>query len=61
MVRYRLDASGLPLPAGVWTFPAGDRPAAIARQGADLVATRHERGWLMVPRTAFAAIPSNRS
>jgi hypothetical protein len=61
VVRYRLDPAGLPIAAGVWTFPAGDRAAAIARHGADLVATRHERGWLMVPRTAFAAIPSNHS
>jgi len=61
VVRYRLDAAGSPTAVGVWSFPAGDRPATIARHGADLVATRHERGWLMVPRTAFAAIPSNHS
>ena len=56
VVRYRLDGDGAPRAAGLWEFPAGDRPAAIARSGADLVVTRHQRGWLVVPPTAFAPI-----
>ncbi|HXT21928.1 MAG TPA: hypothetical protein VN923_14350 [Thermoanaerobaculia bacterium] len=56
VVRYRLGGDGTPTVAGVWTFPAGDRPAALARSGADLVVTRHERGWLVVPPTAFTPI-----
>ena len=57
VVRYRLDAAGTPIPAAIW-FPAGDRPAAIARHGANLVTT-DEGGWTIVPRTAFAGLTSH--
>jgi hypothetical protein len=59
VVRYRLDADGTPIAAAIWRLAAGDRPAAIARHGADLVATRHEGGWTIVLRTAFAALASH--
>jgi len=59
VVRYRLDADGTPVAAAIWKLAAGDRPAAIARHGADLVATRHGGGWTIVPRTAFAALASH--
>lgn len=60
VVRYRLDDAGAPMANAVWKLPDdGYRPAAIARHGADLFATRHERGWTIVPRTAFAALASH--
>ena len=46
--RYRLDGSGLPTPAGHWDLPTGSRPAAIARHGANLLITLHDRGWLSI-------------
>jgi len=59
VIRYRLDNDGTPVAVAIWKLPAGDRPAAIARHGADLVVTRHEGGWTIVPRTAFAALASH--
>lgn len=59
VIRYRLDANGLPVAAAIWKLRAGDRPAAIARHGAELIATRHEGGWTIVQRTAFAALASH--
>jgi hypothetical protein len=60
VLRYRLDGSGPPTPIGTWSLPAGSRPAAIARHGADLVITLHERGWQTVPRSAFSPLLPNR-
>ena len=56
VVRYRLDGDGAARVAGLWRLPVGDRPAAIARSGADLVVTRHDRGWQVVPPSALAPI-----
>jgi LVIVD repeat-containing protein len=54
VLRYRLDGSGLPSPAGLWSFPAGSRPAAIARHGADVLITRLAGGWQTVPPSGFS-------
>ncbi len=56
VIRYRLDGSGLPMPAGIWNLPEGSRPAAIARNGKDLLITLHERGWRTAPPDEFSAI-----
>jgi hypothetical protein len=45
VLRYRLDGSGLPRLAARWSLPAGRRPAAVARHGADALITEHERGF----------------
>ncbi|HEV8240124.1 MAG TPA: hypothetical protein VGS57_12215 [Thermoanaerobaculia bacterium] len=58
VVRCRLDGDGLPTVTAIWTLPRGDRAAAIARHGAVLVVTRHERGWSLVPPRAFTTVPS---
>jgi hypothetical protein len=55
--RYRLDGSGLPSPAGRWSLPEGIQPAAIARTGAGILITQHERGWQTVPPSRFSSIP----
>lgn len=52
--RYRLEGSGLPVPAGSWNLPAGIRPAAIARAGSSTLITQHERGWQIVPPSQFS-------
>jgi LVIVD repeat len=57
--RYRLDGSGLPTPTGRWNLPAGSHPAAIARNGANTLITRHERGWQTVPPEKFSPILPN--
>jgi len=54
VIRYRLDGSGLPSLAGSWNLPAGSRPAAIARNGVNVLITRHESGWQTVPPTDFS-------
>jgi hypothetical protein len=54
VVRYRLDGSGLPAPAGVWRLPAVSHPAAIARHGADLLITQLEGGFQTVPPGRFS-------
>ena len=56
VVRYRLGRSGLPRVVGTWSPGAGERIAAIARIGADLVVARHERGWQKVPPGAFSPL-----
>ncbi len=56
VVRYRLDGSGQPAPAGIWNLPAGSRPAAIARSGEDTWITLHERGWQTVPPREFSSL-----
>jgi hypothetical protein len=56
VVRYRLGQSGLPSPVGIWSAAAGERVAAIARSGADLVVTRHEGGWQRVPPSGFSPL-----
>ena len=60
VLRYRLDASGLPTPAGIWNLPAGCRPAAIARNDANVLITEHERGWQSVPPQEFSALHPKR-
>jgi len=59
VLRYRLDPSGLPAPIGIWSLPAGARPAAIARFGAGLLISEHERGWQAVPPEKFSPLHSN--
>ncbi|HEX3129199.1 MAG TPA: hypothetical protein VH394_17830 [Thermoanaerobaculia bacterium] len=48
VLRYRLDGSGLPTLAAGWSLPSGSRPAAVARHGADVLITEHERGLQVV-------------
>jgi len=51
VLRYRLDAVGLPVPFGVWRLPAGRRPGAISPCGAGILVTEHEHGWeCLAPR-----------
>lgn len=59
VVRYRLGGDGAPVAAAIWKLPAGGRPAAIARHGTDLVVTRHDGGWSIVPRIVFATLASH--
>jgi hypothetical protein len=56
VIRYRLDAAGLPAPVGTWSAPAGSQVAAIARSDTDLVVTLHELGLQRVPRDGFSPI-----
>jgi hypothetical protein len=56
VLRYRLDGSGLPMPAASWSLPAGNRPAAIARHGAEALVTEHERGFQVVKPGEFSTI-----
>ncbi|HEV7508726.1 MAG TPA: hypothetical protein VGS07_27855 [Thermoanaerobaculia bacterium] len=59
VLRFHLDGSGLPTPAGSWALPAGSRPAAIARKGGDLLISLHERGWQIVPSGRFSPLHLN--
>lgn len=54
VIRYRLEGSGLPAPVGIWSFPAGSHPAAIARHGADVLITQLAGGWQIVPPSRFS-------
>jgi len=54
--RYRLDETGLPVRTGRWTLPAGSRPAAIARNGANALITQLDLGWQTVPPSMFSPI-----
>jgi hypothetical protein len=56
VIRYRLDEHGMPILYSTWRLPAGRRAAAIARHGADLLVTEHERGWQIVPPGEFSLI-----
>jgi hypothetical protein len=56
VVRFRLDGAGLPSAVGIWGLPEGGRVAAIARSGADLIVTEHERGWRKVGREELSEI-----
>ncbi|MES1240890.1 MAG: hypothetical protein ABUT39_04665 [Acidobacteriota bacterium] len=56
VVRYRLDDSGAPILYATWRLPAGSRAAAIARHGADLLVTEHERDWQIVPPGEFSLL-----
>ena len=57
VLRYGLDASGLPTLLGIWQ--SGDAPVSIARHGAVLLVARHEGGWQHVPATEFRSIPTS--
>ncbi|MFL6237417.1 MAG: hypothetical protein ACJ76N_30130 [Thermoanaerobaculia bacterium] len=56
LIRYRLDESGMPSPAGMYQIPAGSRPAAIARDGANVLITQLEGDWQTVPPSKLSPL-----
>jgi hypothetical protein len=57
--RYRLDRSNRPTLTGRWDFPTGSHPAAIARNGKDVLMTQYERGWQTVPLSKLSPVLPN--
>ncbi len=48
VLRFHLDASGRPAPAGSWPLPAGSQPGSIAPAGSGLLVSLRERGWQLL-------------
>jgi LVIVD repeat-containing protein len=60
LFRYRLDESDMPAPSGMYQIPAGSRPAAIARAGANVLITRLEGNWQIVPPGKLSPLQPDR-